>query len=657
MSAGIISDAITAYRVWGQDFGPNEMQGKLYDLITGSTSGCAELLKAPTGSGKTEAVVIPALEAQRRLFLIYPARSLLQDQEERIAKMLVHRSLSDTARVYSLVVDTGAEMYRRAWRNGQESRKERRHLLHGDVVLTTLDKFLYRFFGFGEERKGYTYPLRLRYGRRPLFCFDEAHTYDDVSFTNFVDLVRAIGFNAQAPRDLIVMTATMPKSNALAFEELLTTHDYTTQQWTAKITPWIQYRDKAFELCETPHDATDDALREDVRLGILAATDSYHRTGRRTIIVLEEVRDAVAVYHDLKERLSTTTQPILLYHGRQTASVRTQTYATLKERDKRKRGDSQSGYLLVTTSAIEVGCDLDADLLITQLCNPEQLIQRAGRCNRRGETLDGRIVLVGGSIPEYLRTIPQRLMPTYLDQLNAMAISGIFDVQPLLELERRSALTDYRVRTMFTMLYEYVYQAERANKPLHDKGLVITRSWEPTVTLATAEKKDGSLENELQIGIRSCCASSQEKIDTKCQVFVRRYDEEQRRWILQTPTRSGSAYGADIVIIAPQYCDSVEGYVQPPRVFTKARPNSYRRGVVYTPYVEEAPTDPSKAAPADTSSTAKEAKPKSVYWWYYDELYRASEAEEDTPEEKPESDNSADELGGDEEESDERYRR
>ena len=41
------------------------------------------------------------------------------------------------------------------------------------------------------------------------------------------------------------------------------------------------------------------------------------------------------------------------------------------------------GYLLFTTSAIEVGCDLDAHLLITELCNPDSLIQRAGRCNRK----------------------------------------------------------------------------------------------------------------------------------------------------------------------------------------------------------------------------------------------------------------------------------
>ncbi|WP_396231971.1 hypothetical protein [Geminocystis sp. GBBB08] len=37
---------------------------------------------------------------------------------------------------------------------------------------------------------------------------------------------------------------------------------------------------------------------------------------------------------------------------------------------------------------MEVGCDLNCKTLITQLCPPENLIQRAGRCNRKGNIVN-----------------------------------------------------------------------------------------------------------------------------------------------------------------------------------------------------------------------------------------------------------------------------
>ena len=61
---------------------------------------------------------------------------------------------------------------------------------HRQLTQTHLG-FLYRFFGFGEPRKSYIYPLRIRY-MNPLICFDEAHAYDEIAFINFEQLVRTL---------------------------------------------------------------------------------------------------------------------------------------------------------------------------------------------------------------------------------------------------------------------------------------------------------------------------------------------------------------------------------------------------------------------------------------------------------------------------------
>jgi len=239
MQDGVNHRAVSAYQECGLRYIPNPMQEEMYDIVT--EEDCTVLLKAPTGSGKMEAIVVPALQVQRRLVLIYPALSLIEDQEMRLAKLLQYRSSMNATRTHALIVDTGAGMYRRAWVGGQEQGKKRRHLYHGDVILTTLDKFLYRFFGFGEPKKSYIYPLRLRYGRQPLFCFDEAHSYDDVAYTNFVDLIRAIAFNTDAPRDVVVMTATMPDVYEQDLLPLLTPLDYTRGEKAERLAAYYTY--------------------------------------------------------------------------------------------------------------------------------------------------------------------------------------------------------------------------------------------------------------------------------------------------------------------------------------------------------------------------------------------------------------------------------
>ena len=146
-----MQSAIKAYQNLAK-FKPNPMQEELFDYIVPKEQNPALLLKAPTGSGKTEAVLIPSLESGRRLFLIFPSRSLVDDQIRRCEEYL-QRASKKIHKSYALVVDTGAESQRTVFTKGEREEHGRRHLYDGDVVLTTFDKFLYRFFGFGEPNK------------------------------------------------------------------------------------------------------------------------------------------------------------------------------------------------------------------------------------------------------------------------------------------------------------------------------------------------------------------------------------------------------------------------------------------------------------------------------------------------------------------------
>ena len=572
-----MQSAIAAYQQFvGSKFTPNPMQEKLFAHIADDGNNPALLLKAPTGSGKTEAILIPSLEAGRRLFLIFPSRSLVDDQIERCAKYLA-RASKKPGGAYTLVVDTGGESERTVFEDGETLPKGRRHLYDGDVILTTFDKFLYRFFGFGEPNKSYIFPFRIHHSRRQnLFCFDEAHAYNQVAFVNFERLVKAL---YKANLDMVVMTATMPETyqKELNFLEAV---DYITGENQLELEKWQKKKqnrlhpDKAIK-----HIA---AKPKEVRNEICTHVSQRYELGKRTIVTIETIEDLIPVYQFMKKRNG--GENTFLYHGRLTNPQRKKIYGKLKARE-----NNDEGYLLFTTSAIEVGCDLDAHLLITELCNPDSLIQRAGRCNRKGKISAAEIIVVGDKIRPFLSDISEEEEKTYLNMLR-MQQNGNFLPSEILDLMRYQPHSDYRAEVLFDMLYEYVYEARLENKPLHDRGLVVTRSFEPSITLTTKvpDESNHRPENAVSVSVRSCIAwkdkDRNESVNPNFKVYQRFYDEYREEFKFKPLDWSGSIYFKDLFVEVPESYFSEElGYAEAPKVFENRGTRGYKCSIVYKP--------------------------------------------------------------------------
>ena len=549
-------------------FKPNPMQEELFGLITEKNP--AFLLKSPTGSGKTEAVLIPSLIEERRLFLIFPSRSLVEDQIGRCEKYLckISKALS---KPYSLVIDTGGQSSRVVFDNGERKPHGSRHLYDGNVIITTFDKFLYRFFGFGEPNKSYIFPFRIHHSHtRNLFCFDESHSYDKVAFTNFVKLIKSL---YKANLDLVIMTATMPE----AYQKELNFLDNVDYAWGEKLKSLnesLKYSSPSKQIEFIRTDA------ENVRDEICAYVSSRCELDKRTIVTVETVGDVVPIYQFMKER--TAGENVFLYHGRLSDGQRWKVYQQLKQIEEKK-----GSYLLFTTSAIEVGCDLNAHLLVTELCNPDQLIQRAGRCNRKGQMEDAKIVVVGRKIRHFLRTIPEETEAHYLEILQAQS-DGNFKTNAFLELIQPRPHHDYRSEMLFDMLYEYVYEARLENKPLHDRGLVITRSFEPSITLTTkvpeSESPEDFPENAVSVPIRQCMAFSRDDKDfaPNLIVYQRYFDDYHEEFRFRHLERGGCVYFKDLFIEVPEDLFSEEcGYVHLAKVFERRNLSGYQQRFVY----------------------------------------------------------------------------
>ena len=583
-----MQSALEAYQKL-TEFKPNPMQEELFDHIAPKKNNPALLLKAPTGSGKTEAVLIPSLNAERRLFLIFPSRSLVDDQIDRCEEYL-QRASEKTDKSYALVVDRGSEASRNVFENGKKLDTGTRHLYDGDVILTTFDKFLYRFFGFGEPNKSYIFPFRIHHSKKQnLFCFDEVHAYDQVAFVNFQHLIKAL---YKANLDIVVMTATMPDAYKKELD-FLDPVDYSTGENQQKLE---QYQNKNHPektikyIAVSPKEVTDE---------ICTYISKHYESKKRTIVTIETVKDLILAYKHMKEQDG--NENIFLYHGRLSKWQRKKVYRKLKYLE-----NDGAGYLLFTTSAIEVGCDLDAHLLITELCNPDSLIQRAGRCNRKGKINDAGIVVVGDKIPFFLSILSDEKAEKYLEILRQQSEKN-FNPDDILELLEYTPHTDYRAEVLFDMLYEYVYEARLENKPLYDRGLVITRSFEPSITLTTKvpdEESKHRPENAVNVSLKSCMArtSDNETINPDFKVYQRFYDTYREEFKFELLNRGGSIYFKELFIEVPAHCFSEElGYVELPKVFEDRGTRGYRRNFI-------------------CQTTDENSKPKDIWLYYLKDL-------------------------------------
>ena len=434
------------------------------------------IISAGTGSGKTEAALIPALETGKRIILLLPTKSLLQDQLPRVRELASDRQV---------VVDTGDE--------------SERTFYTADVILTSLDKFLYRLFAYGRKRWAYLYPYRIAFSREreTLLIFDEAHTYDEVIFSHFWFVLHKLTYERNI--QTVLLSATLPELliNALVDKE-------------QKHFPRPAAEGDFFKLVNDTEIRSGKLLFggfQDFTQGVDNAWNAYCNgervilvvnrvvpadgTGKSNKIALQEIwenlvrkgdRNSIAHIND-NGCLEGT---ILTYHGHQMPAYRKTVLEQLKKLDENKES-----YLLLTTSAMEVGVDVSATTMFTQLCEPDAFIQRIGRCARRKDESGKAIVLHKTNsrsterttqLQEYLGNlqVDSEINTVHKDKINKMNNPPEFDnVKQRLEYQQDE------------MMHRYIYDFIRENRELWEKGVIVTRQWEPSITLVMSEERGG----------------------------------------------------------------------------------------------------------------------------------------------------------------------
>lgn len=316
------------------------------------------LIKAPPGSGKSEALLSPFLSQfidndfhiAPRLIYVLPMGVLVNSIAKRIENYA--KKISPYIKVDIHHGDVPNAPF-----------------FVADIVVTTLDQFLYGF-ARASGQVGRHIDIPAGSITSSLVVFDEAHMYRD-GFT--FSIMRALLEILQKSNVLfVVMTATMPES----LEKSL----FENEELFKDVKKLIGNVSKNCELKigieETPLYSNNRINLSDELLNKIKAN--------KTLIVVNQVRRAQKIYEEIKSRLGLTNDQIVLLHSRFTKADREchekKALSLIPHKEEGKIVIPDEIGVVVSTQVLEAGIDFSAELLLTELAPADSLIQRAGRC-------------------------------------------------------------------------------------------------------------------------------------------------------------------------------------------------------------------------------------------------------------------------------------
>lgn len=468
---------------------PYEYQYELWEKIIFSAEDI--LVPIRVAGGKTYAVGIPALvkilikPPLENLILVYPTKVLVEDQKRKFEKEIIPsitRVLTSLSGIPAPNIQVGID-------TGDEKEA---YFYNSHVVLTTFDTFVHRLFAYAYKRWNMVYPMKMA---RSIIVFDEAHSYESIAFLSFVHVVRNIlkvkqkhsWFNPQ----LIVMSATLPHST----EELL---DFFHKEFHGK------------KFLKEGGNKIGDGKRiyggEITKEELITVLRHCINSGKRTLIVVNEVWFAVELYDFLCKKLE-STKDILLYHGRQLVSERKKIVEDIVE---------GRWFILVSTSACEVGLDVNADVLVTTLCPPDSFIQRVGRCARKPGHVGTVYLLVLKSLQDDKEIACREFGINtedlkYADSLRRGSPINLEVISSFIERAARKLVDLYKkIQAIpFSLAYnidiiekltKYVYDFVEENSYVHLQIIQCLRNFEPEVRLLPFSENNNEVNSFLNNG-------------------------------------------------------------------------------------------------------------------------------------------------------------
>jgi CRISPR-associated endonuclease/helicase Cas3 len=364
--------------------------------------GLPSAVETPTGTGKTGIILAwlwRRLNADpgatpRRLVYALPSRSLTEHVAGEVARWLANLGLAD---LVALHVPVGV--------SAQSQRRWRLDMHKPAIVIGTADtlvsKALNRGYGLGTA----SYPIDFALATNGAhWVIDESQLCREPATTLRQLAAFANECRTAEPFGLTCMSAAMP-------EGLLETVDNPVRGTVVGILPGERTGELAVRLSAERTIRRLDAGPGDYQ-AIAAAARRRHRPGTLTLVVLNTLEAARAVYRALRGGPSECT----LLHSRFRALERAGLMAAVT--------DHQEDRIVVATQVVEAGIDFSATVMITEVAPWPSLVRRAGRCNRTGLVSDAELWWVPPAIPDPYEQADIDTSCTELSGLDGRRVTG-----------------------------------------------------------------------------------------------------------------------------------------------------------------------------------------------------------------------------------------
>ncbi len=332
-----------------------------WQLQTASSDSVPEIVSVPTGMGKTAGVVLSWLWRRhigsegvpRRLVYCFPMRVLVEQTEVAVRKW-----------IHNLELDVEVHILL----GGNVSKDWDRYPEKEVILIGTQDMLLSRALNRGYAVSRFRWPVQFA-----LLNNDSYWVMDEVQLMG-VGLQTSLQMQAIREQFHSYGVVSSTWMSATISREWLETVDHSPENLVEVTASEDDYQSRTFSLRFYASKQIFE-VPTDIPLGDRILDE--HIPGTLTIIVRNTVSRAVEVYKSLLKKKPDAE--IILLHSRFRKPDRDEVLSRLFSEI------TEAGRILVSTQVVEAGVDISARTLFTDVAPWASMVQRFGRCNRKGE--------------------------------------------------------------------------------------------------------------------------------------------------------------------------------------------------------------------------------------------------------------------------------
>jgi CRISPR-associated endonuclease/helicase Cas3 len=413
------------------------------DLATGTV--LPDLIRVPTGAGKTAAVVLAWLwrrrfndatktSTPRRLVYCLPMRALVEQ-----TRVEAEKWLKNLKKAFPKVINRDDGVGVQVLMGGEEGADWDLHPEGDAILIGTQDMLLSRALNRGYGMSRYRWPMHYALLNNDcLWVLDEIQLMGSgLSTTTQLEAFRR-EFRVVGHARSIWMSATLQ-------EEWLRSVDF------RRVIPrpsclMLGDEDKNSERFKPRYDARKPIERAPLPIGsgaeaIARLVRQHHKEGKRTLVVVNTVERAKELFAQIaalepgKPKKGRRDKPDATPPEQLSDPEPVLIHSRFRPRERRQKMERLlaplrgKGQIVVATQVIEAGVDISSTTLFTDLAPWASLVQRFGRCNRLGNDDEAQVYWID------LDTADKKQILPYEDRdlesaREALTGDGMADVGP-----------------------------------------------------------------------------------------------------------------------------------------------------------------------------------------------------------------------------------